>query len=163
MQPSRIRRVVLNGEPAAGRQVRAMVRAIGDARILVEKGGFLLRAAVDGETLALAVIPCIINGARTHHYEMPLPVENAGTLMGGVTAEGAFTLLFRPESVPVPPAQVAAVADTAVQLARFLLEHGYAGPGPLDGVTQGCFAEIAAFAALPSTLADLAGQDGSHP
>ncbi|MCU0857562.1 MAG: hypothetical protein MUC65_04060 [Pontiellaceae bacterium] len=96
--PNAIRKVTLN-EKTGGPSVAAdWVHALNNDRIVKEKAGFLFKASFDGDHLMLAVVPTLIQGVRSHHYNLHPAKEDVFTLIGEVTAQGVFTILFKPES-----------------------------------------------------------------
>lgn len=151
-----VSKVTLNGKTGGASAAADWLRALNDARIVQEKAGFLFKASIDDEHLMLAVAPCLINGERNYHYNLHLKKEDAFTLIGDINAQGAFTILFKPESRE----QVAADAEKYIELFRrfasFLIDCGYAGDGALDEVTQGVLKSLG-LSPAPQSLAGLAG------
>ena len=146
-----ISKVTLNGkaDDASG-----WIRALNDERIVREKAGFLFKVGFDGDHLMLAVLPTMINGERSYHYNQHLEKENAFTLLGDVNAEGVFTILFNPESREQVEADSEKYIELFHRFAAFLIENGYTGSCALDEVTQGILERLG-LSPAPKTLADL--------
>jgi len=156
--PSHIKEVTLNGETGSRKIAAGFIHALNDKDILTEKAGFLFKTTVCNNRLMLGVTPYFLNGERTYHYDVSLPVENEFTLIGDINAEGVFTILFRPESCDIPAEKKEIYSDSYVLFARFLLENGYAGKGLLDEVTTNALEETGLFESVPETLIELSDQ-----
>jgi len=149
-----ISKVTLNGKIGGPSMTAAWISALNDPRIVREKAGFLFKASLDGDHLMLAVVPCLINGARSHHYDQHLEKEDAFTLLGAVNAGGVFTILVKPDSGEQITTHSAEFIEAYRRFAAFLLNQGYAGGGLLDEVTQGVLRDFG-LNSLPSTLSEL--------
>lgn len=156
MNPSHVRRVTLNGKTGKPSIASSFIKALNDERIITEKGGFLFKVLAAGDRLILGVTPYFIDSRRTYHYDTQLPGEDEFTLIGSVTPNGIFEILFKPLSMELSPEDIRKYADTYVMLARFLLENGYSGPGRLDPVTVSMILEAGLFNPAPEDLAGLA-------
>lgn len=154
-----VREVTLNGKTGKPSIARRFIEALNDERIITEKGGFLFKALAAGDRLVLGVTPCFIDGERTYHYDSQLPGEDEFTLIGSVTPDGTFEILFKPLSKELSTEDIRKYADTYVILARFLLENGYSGHGMLDTVTVSMLREAGLFHPAPEDLAGLASID----
>ncbi|VGO22192.1 hypothetical protein [Pontiella sulfatireligans] len=152
-----VSKVTLNGKIGGSSIAAAWIRALNDPGIVREKAGFLFKASLDGDHLMLAAVPCLINGARSHHYDQHLEKEDAFTLLGAVNAGGVFTIMVKPDSNEQITAHAAEFIDVYRQFAALLLNQGYAGEGLLDEVTQGVL-QAFGLNPLPSTLSELAMQ-----
>lgn len=148
-----INKVSLNGKTGDASIARGLIAALNDERIVREKAGYLLKASFAEDHLMLAVEPALIHGERTMHYNMHLEVENAFTLIGGLNAEGVFTLLCKPDSMEQFAADACRYVEVCRRFAGFLLDNGYTGEGQVDAVTQG-FLKKAGFSPVPQVLAD---------
>lgn len=153
--------MILNGKSGKPSIARSFILALDDERIITEKGGFLFKALAAGDRLVLGVTPCFIDGGRTYHYDTQLPGENKFTLIGSVTPDGIFEILFKPLSRELSPEDIRKYADIYVMFARFLLENGFSGQGILSTVTVGMLREAELFHPLPGNLAGLASESCS--
>jgi hypothetical protein len=151
-------RTLLNGSEAGPAELARLAHAFADTRRLTAQGGLLFRAAVVDGALLLGVLPAFADGTKRYHYEIPLPAEPRFPLLGTVTPDGAFSLLFRPRARVLNAAERAGYGDVCVLVARCMLASGYRGPGRLDSATRLLFAETSLFAPEVETLHALAGQ-----
>ncbi len=151
---SAIRRVTLNGKAGGHKVGRPWIEALNDPHILTEKAGFLFKAAVRGDHLFLAVVPVLIDGKRSYHYEQHLDNEDAFTLAGDVNASGVFTILFKPEKMPLSAEHARRYRHSINLFTEWLLAEGYSGKGLLSEVTQ-CVLRELEYSPVPQTLKDL--------
>ena len=152
-----INKVTLNGKSGDASIAQGLISALNDRRIVLEKAGFLIKASFDEDHLMLAVEPALINGERTMHYNMHLETENAFTLIGGLNAQGVFTILFKPDSLEQFRTEAPRFIEVCRRFAGFLLKNGYTGEGRLDEVTQRLLSD-AGLSPAPQVLADLCTQ-----
>jgi hypothetical protein len=148
-------KVTFNGQAGGRSAASAWIGALNSPRIVREKAGFLFKASLDGDHLMLAAVPCLINGARSHHYEQQLEKEDAFTLLGTVSAGGVFTILVKPANAEQIMTHAFGFIEVYRRFATFLLEQGYVGEGVLDEVTQGVLQDFG-LSHPPSTLSELA-------
>jgi hypothetical protein len=151
-----VRKVTLNGKTGKPSIARSFIAALNSERIITEKGGFLFKVLVAGDMLVLGVTPCFIDGERTYHYNSQLPGEDEFTLIGSITPDGTFEILFKPLSLDLSPQDIRKYADTYVMFARFLMKNGYSGHGRLDAMTVSMIREAELFNPVPENLAELA-------
>ena len=147
-------KITLNGKTGKPAIAAPWIRALNDPCIVVEKAGFLFKAATTSDRLILAVVPCLINGERSYHYNMPLENEDAFTLTGSINAQGVFTILIKPESLDLSPEQKEKYLNLYTKFGAFLISAGYKGEGILDSVTQ-CILQTIESSPIPKTLAEL--------
>jgi hypothetical protein len=158
LRRSHILEVTLNGEAGKPSLAASFIRALNDAALITEKGGFIFKALIDSRRLVLGVTPCFIDGRRTYHFDTKLPGEDEFTLIGSVTPGGVFEILFKPASLEISTDSARKYADSYIMLARFLLENGYSGMGKLDQVTVGMLHEAGLFCPAPESLFELASE-----
>jgi len=149
-----VNRVTLNGKAGPPATAAGWIQALNDPRIIREKSGFLFKAGFDGDHLMLEAAPTLINGERSYHYNMRLQKEDAFTLIGAVTAEGVFNILFKPENYAAVVEHAAEYIQVFRRFAAFLLAAGYIGEGRLNEVARSVLAELGLNPA-PETLAEL--------
>lgn len=149
-----IRKITFNGQTGGSEVAWPWIMALNEPRIVIEKAGFLFKAAVRTDHLLLTVTPAMINGERSYHYDQKLDGEDAYTLIGNISAAGLFTILFKPTNLPLTQEQKARYIRICVVFSWWLLREGYSGKGLLNKVTQSLFEEIG-LSPTPQTLADL--------
>jgi hypothetical protein len=149
-----IKHVIFNGAKGGLSAASAWIDALNNAKLTEEKGGFLFKAAFDGDVLALEVVPAIMGNERSYHYNLHPKNEDGLTLIGDVTVQGAFTILVKPDD----PAKALDIAheylDRYRRLAEFFIDAGYSGEGRLDRVTQQVLREFG-IENPPKTLKEL--------
>jgi len=146
-----VSKVTFNGKVG---DASGWIHALNDECIVREKAGFLFKASFDDDHLMLAVVPTLINGERSYHYNQHLEKEDVFTLIGDINAQGVFTILFNPESREQVAEQSEEYIERFRRLAAFLIESGYTGDGALDEVTQGVL-ETLGLSPAPASLAAL--------
>ncbi len=149
-----IAKVTFNGVDGRCTVARPWIQALNDAKLVLEKAGFLFKAGLTGDRMLLAVEPCLIQGERRYHFNMHLAHEDAYTLIGSVNAQGEFTILFKPESPELSPGQCARYREVIGTFAAFLLDGGYTGEGLLDEVTQALLGAVG-FDPVPDRLSGI--------
>jgi hypothetical protein len=145
--------VTFNGKHGGLSVAAEWIRALNDARLTVEKGGFLFKAAFEVDHLMLVAVPALIHGDRSYHYNLLMEKEDAFTLIGDVNAQGVFTILFKPESCKAVTQYAAEYIGRFRKFAAFLNDAGYSGEGRLDEVTRGLLKDIG-LSPAPEILAD---------
>jgi hypothetical protein len=151
---NRLQKITLNDKTGDLSLAGDWIRALHDERIVRERAGFLFKASFDGDHLLLAVVPCLIHGERSYHYDQHLRIEDAFTLLGEVNATGVFTILFKPEKATLSAEDAQRTIETYRRFADFMLAAGYTGEGDLDEVTQDVLATLG-LSPAPRTLAGL--------
>lgn len=146
-----ISKITFNGRRGGLSVAAEWIRALNDARLTAEKGGFLFKVSLDGDRLLLCALPAFIGDTRSYHYTMHLDKEDAFTLIGDVSAQGVFSILFKPESREAAVRQSAEYIERFRKFAAFLNDAGYCGAGRLDEVTQGVLKSLGV-AHPPETL-----------
>lgn len=146
-------KIIFNRNPEGISLAGDWIHALNDVRLTAEKGGFLFKAAFDGERLMLAAVPALIHGERSYHYNLHVEKEDAFTLIGDVNAQGVFTILFKPESREAVTQYAAEYIGRFRKFAAFLNDAGYSGEGRLDEVTRGLLKDIG-LSPAPEILAD---------
>lgn len=154
VMPENVVKVTLNGKTGNSSVAAGWIRALNDLRILSEKAGFVFKASFDGDHLMLAVAPALIDGQRNYHFNMHLKKEDAFTLIGDVSAQGVFNILFKPESREFTEQNSTAYIAVFRRFASFLLSAGYQGAGPLDEVTCEVLKQLG-LSPVPAELAAL--------
>lgn len=148
--------VVLNGRRAGAELLRQVALALADPDVLAERGGFLFKATLGEDTAWLDVVPCVMDGVRSYHYNMRMQEENDCTLTGAVNANGIFTIFFSPRSGGLSEDLLAGLRLAYGRMARLLMDNGYPGEGKLDWATLNLLEETGICRTPPSSLRGLA-------
>jgi len=147
-------KIILNGQSASGKILDQAMHALSDSSILVEKGGFLIKATLTDTVTWIDIVPCVINGNRTYHYDMQLEVETEFTLVGSVNANGIITLFFNPKQAPLSDHAVMEYGLAYTRLSQLLKDAGYTGEGILDWSTQKLLEESGIRKPPPTSILD---------
>jgi len=155
-----LKTLYLNDRKAGKKHIREMISALNDRTIRTEKGGYLFKAASSNKNLYLGIIPCMISGERTHHYDIALPESMVHVLTGSLTPEGLFTILFIPKQITLSDEMRLAYHSAYIDLAAGLLGRGLTGPGELDGVSRMMLESSGVMNPAPSSLIEILSQSG---
>lgn len=150
--------VILNGQRAGKQALRQALQALCTQDILAANGGFLIKATLAEDQTWIDIVPCVINGERTYHYDMKLAVETESTLIGAVNTHGIFTLFFQPAAPVISEADRLEIGAAFRRLARLITNGGYFGCGRLDWGTRKLLDETGIFKPAPESLLDLLGE-----
>ncbi|MCK5146329.1 hypothetical protein KAR48_06205 [bacterium] len=156
LQSSHLRCVYINGEKDSKPVIGSVIYALNNKKIIIEKGGFLFKVSISDDCLYFGLVPNFINGERTHHYDIELTVEDEFTLIGSITDDDKYSILFKPENRPFTAAVKTTYSDSYVRFARFLYENGYEGRGELDWSTCKIFEEADVFGPEIKSLFEIA-------
>ncbi len=156
--PNPITKVTFNGKTGKPKLVAPLIHALNTPAILIEKSGFLFQATIRGHRLILGVLPYFIDGQRSMHYDIKLSVKTQFTLIGNISADGQFTILFRPDCDELSPEAKRTYADSYVPVARGLRTGGLLSDGPLDAITIQLLTEADLFPTTPQSITELAQQ-----
>lgn len=152
--------VILNGQPASEKDLALLAQALSTPDIVTEKGGYLFKSRMDGETFHFGILPNFLNGQRAYHYEIHIE-PSPFNLIGSINPNGTLTVLFKPDrskiGQPLSHAEKAEYGRQYAQLARFLLQCGLPATFPLDSVSAGVLREMELAVASDVTLGHLPG------
>lgn len=128
--------IILNTKPCSIHDFLEVVRSLADKRILAEKGGYLFKAAfIDGDC-HIGIVPWVLDGQRTHHYDIHLINEDMFTLIGSIDAKGEWNLLFKPEKGKRPSAtEKARLAGVYRDIAALFIDSDLPYETPLSRAT----------------------------
>jgi hypothetical protein len=147
---------VVNGKATAFKKVRKMITAMGDHRIIAEKGGYIFSASLQKPTLILGILPYFINGHRTRHYDIDMP-EDRYMLVGFVNANGTLDLMFKVSRAEykagLSKATKQKFAEKCISFAAFIIDHGFPEDCTINQVTVCLMTEIGIVLQTPTILA----------
>jgi hypothetical protein len=165
IKPSGITRILLNQEEKQAGELKSIMKALSNRKILIEKSGYLFNSSIKDNCLCIGILPYFVNGERTHHYDIELPVQGKCILYGFINSNTMLALLFKPDKETYyngfQPEMAEVFRDNYVRLARFFIENGFPGKFELDLVTKCLFEEANMFTDVPSTVKELAMQKTS--
>jgi hypothetical protein len=157
---SGITKIILNEKEKNPDDLKPIIPALSDLNILIQKSGYLFSSSISDNCLCLGLLPYFIDGQRTHHYEIDLPMTGKCVLFGFINSNETLALLFKPDKDTYNGGFLPGIADVFrdnyVRLARFLIENGFSGHFSLDLGTKNLLEETKLFTATPATLKELA-------
>lgn len=160
--PSGITGIILNNEEKSSKDLKSIVFSLSDPKILILKSGFIFNASILNNRLYIGILPYFIEGERTHHYDISLPLQGKCLLYGFINANKTLDLFFKPARDTYNGCFLPGIADifldNYIRLARFLIENGFERHFTFDLGTQNLFEETKLFALVPATVEDLALQ-----
>ncbi len=163
MEELEIKKINLNFKDISMKEFKKIVKSISNPKILTEKGGYLLQAIIENEILYLALQPSYINGQRTYHYDMVLPVESKISYSGGINIDETFSFML----IIDREIFLKGIGETIkqklranyVKVAKLLIINGFPDSFALDWGTKNIIEELSLFSKEIITLADLANYD----
>jgi len=154
-----ITQVTLNSNKIDKEEMKTVFSQINKESILIQNGGFLFQAILDLPHLYLGIQPCIVDGLRTYHYNIKLPVNHEIVFSGCFNTDKSITL------VPVMDRSLfqqgfkgdlqVKILSSYHELASFLIENGLPQNTSLDFATQHILKELHLSKKSPQTLLDL--------
>lgn len=145
MYSKNITEFIVNGKVTSPKQLRKIVTAMGDANIIAVKGGYIFNVSFQDATMVLGVMPYLIHGQRTRHYDIKMP-EDRYMLVGFINSNGTLDLMFK-----VSRAEYRAglsdetkqhYADRCITFATIMLEYGLPEHCIINPITVAIMAEI---------------------
>ena len=147
--------LIFNGEAAKPIITSKMVHAFYDYNILKSCGGYVFTYRIDKGTAYIGVMPSIIDGQRSNHYDLKAGPETKVFLTGGINTNGEISLLFKISKTELTMEIKSELRELYIKLADLLIKNGYEGPGALDWITRKIIEESELFLPIPSTIFDL--------
>ncbi|MBI9100562.1 MAG: hypothetical protein JEY91_18940 [Spirochaetaceae bacterium] len=147
----------LNRKILNQKEVKKIFKSVQNKKILKEKGGYLFNSSLKDSDFYIGIRPVIVEGERTHHYEIELDYEDAYKLTGFFNVDGTLGMLFK------PPASKHSITDefknqlksSYEQTAEILVQNGFSEQVRFDWITQKMLGEIGLFEPVPQTLGNL--------
>jgi hypothetical protein len=146
----------LNNKKVSRREIRKIFTSIQDNKVLKSKGGFLFKSSVNRDEFHLGIIPVIIDGQRTHHYDIKLNYEDIYIFSGFFNSDGTLGILFTP---PGKKENITIGFKTELKSAysktlSLLVDNGISDKMELDWISRKMIEEIGIFDPIPRYLKD---------
>jgi hypothetical protein len=133
-----IQEIVTNGKRASEEELRTLVSALSDRNIITEKGGFIFKSRIDGEKFNFGVLPYVIEGERTHHYDIDIGGSKFN-LIGFINSNLSMTILIKLDFEDCKKGLSEEDKKLFVRqysaLAEFLLKYGFPTNFKLDQIS----------------------------
>ncbi len=156
MDNQTITEFIVNGKTTSPKKLRKIVTAMGDADIIAVKGGYIFNVSFQATTMVLGIMPYLIHGQRTRHYDIKMP-EDRYMLVGFINSNSTLDLMFK-----VSRAEYKAglsdetkqhYAERCTVFAAIMLEHGLPADYVINQVTVAIMTEIGLTLAAPTLYA----------
>jgi len=146
----------LNRELLNSKEVKKIFKSIQNKKVLKSKGGFLFKSSIKEGEFHLGILPMIIEGERSRHYDIKLGFEDHFVFSGFFNVDGTIGFLF------IPPALKEDLTESFKEhikrnyknTAGILLDHGLSKEMKLDWITQQMLTELGNFDTIPQCLKD---------
>ncbi len=135
----RVKKVKLNGSSPSREMIHSVVSAVQSGDILSEKGGYIFKATLSGETLRINIMPAIIEMERSMHHKIVIKGEEPIYLSGSFNADSSlmlFPLTPGKPSMKLSPDQHAHAKTLLARFCTCMLAWGISPALPLDQPTQ---------------------------
>ena len=152
---SGISTVILNEKPASSEELKKIVTALCDKKIIVEKGGFLFSSCIRGNTLYIGILPYFTNGERNYHYNIELPEDKSiltGFINSNASLEIFFKLTIEEQKKKLTSDQIFRFRENYIKLCRFFLENGFSGSFKFSPIAIAPLVELGIFPEAPDTV-----------
>ncbi len=155
-----LKRATLNRDMLPVNELREILTAVADPKVLAVKGGFLIKLALQGQVLDLALLPYQIDGQRTYHYNMILPEECACILTGFINTNRSITMMIdqphdKTSRQPLSVEQRKAYLQSFLDFADLFIRHGFDPGFELDLITNQILQKLSGRPDELATLGDL--------
>ena len=149
--------VLLNNDQLPVHEVKKIFKSVQNKRILNAKGGFLFKSSITGSTLHLGILPVLIEGERTHHYDIKLDFQDEYNFTGFFNVDGSLGILF------TPPGKKDVITDNFKKglkeayyiTAEAFIEYGFSKKMELDWISRKMIGEIGIYEEIPGNLKEL--------
>ncbi len=161
-----IKKVTVNGESTAPNELRKMLTAMCDKRILMEKGGYLFSVSITTDHCVLGIQPYQIHGERKYHYDLNMPM-NKWLLTGFINSTQSISIIFKPTSGMykngLSEEEKNSFYEVYIKFARFLIEHGFSNNFEIDFATKLLLTETGILEESPGEIGELARLPAKRP
>lgn len=149
--------IIINNDETKPKDVKKIFKSIRDKKILKLKGGYLFKSTINESQFHLGILPVMIEGERTHHYDIKLDYENEYIFSGFFNLDGTLGILFTPpgKKEDISDNFKSKLKETYIATAETLISHGFPEETKLDWISQKALEEIGIYDPIPSDLKSL--------
>ena len=150
-------KLYLNNKITTQKEIHKVFKSIQNKKILLSKGGYLYKSSINESEFHMGIIPMIIEGERTHHYDIKLDFEDDYILSGFFNGNGTFGILFTP---PGKKEEISSdfkenLKSVSIETLGILVQSGISKTMELDWISKKMLEEIGIFNRIPQTIKDL--------
>lgn len=146
--------IILNHARASTKDLALLGKALSTPAIVREKGGYLFKSRVEGQTFHFGILPNFMGGERSHHYDIEIS-PSAYNLIGSINANRTLTAVFKRDRAkighPLSEEERGAYRGQYAQLARFLIDRGLPPAFALDATSIAVLEEAELLGSSPAT------------
>ncbi len=154
----KITNIIINGKATEARQLKKIMSAIGNDKILIEKGGYIFMVLINENCCNLGIQPYQINGERKFHYELNMPEDNR-LMTGFINTNHSVTLLIKATAElcdnGLSQDQKEYFYEAYVKFARFLMAYGFPSHFEIDMLTGSLLKETGIMNNVPLNIKEL--------
>ena len=150
-------KIHLNREILNQKEIKKIFKSIQNKKILKQKGGYLFNSSIRDSDFYIGIIPVLIEGERSHHYDIKLEYEDLYKLTGFFNVDGTIGMLFTPSDKNgiINSEFKKRLRNCYIKTAGLLVQYGFPEQTGFDWITQKILAEIGIFEPVPQTLGHL--------
>lgn len=150
-------KIYLNNELQSPKSINKIFKSIQNRKILKTRAGFLFKSSINDQNFHIGIRPVIMEGERSHHYDIRLDFENEYVFSGFFNVDGTIGILFTP---PGKKEEISSEFKKNLKIvykntALILIENGFSENMKLDWISQKIADEIGIFDTSPVKLSDL--------
>ncbi len=148
-------KLYINDADAKPKTISRMIQAFSNIDILNSYGGYIFTYRIHNGINYLGIMPAILEGQRSNHFDLKAGPETKIFLTGGINADTEISLLFKIPKIELTEKIKSELRDLYINLANLLIKNGYSGTGTLDWITRNIIEESELFSPVPMTIYDL--------
>ena len=152
-------KIILNGEEKSKKEIRQILKAVSNKKILKEKGGYVTKASIVNNHLFIGIIPAFIEGWKKYHYDIELEFEDQFSLIGSINADESMTIVFKLDKETykrgLSKNEQIKLRNNYIKYAHFFIDIGFSGDLKMDEPTKMILKKSGLFEKIPLTLSEL--------
>ncbi len=152
-------KIILNGEEKNPNEIRKILAAISNKKILKEKGGYVTKTSILDNHFFIGIIPAFIEGRKKYHYDIKLEYENQFTLIGSINADETMTIVFKLDKETylrgLSEKEKAKMRNNYIKFARVFTDNGFPEDFKLDSSTIMLLERSRLFEKTPKILEEI--------
>lgn len=148
--------IYINNEKKTHRETGKILKSVQDIKILKFRGGFLFKSSINEHEFHLGIVPVMIEGERTHHYDIKLDYEDDYIFSGFFNVDGTLGMLFTPpgKKEDITDDFKAGLKKAYAETVNVLVESGLSKEIKLDWISIKMLEEAGLFQPVPQKLID---------
>ncbi len=154
----------LNNKVLRTNEVKKIFKSVQNMKILKKKGGYLFKSSLNKTDFHIGIIPVLIEGERSHHYDIKLDYEDEYEFTGFFNTDGTIGILFSlpkqlnmTENISVKIDFLEKIKIIYTETADLLIKNGLSERMKLDWISRKIIDEADLFEPIPEFLGNLAG------